>query len=75
MAKSGICINFESNAGDFHLLLFFLLLLPEYAGEVLDARALLLGVAGDAAEAWVRLHGVNEVVHGAPSLPTSLRCF
>ena len=72
MAKSG---SIESNAGDFHLLLFFLLLLPKHAGEVLDAGALLLGVAGDAAEAWVCLHRVDEVVHGAPSLPTSLRRF
>ena len=61
-------LGVESNAGDFHLLLFLLLFLAEHAGEVLDARALFLGVTGDTAEAWVRLHGVNEVVHGAPSL-------
>ena len=72
MAKSG---GIESNAGDLHLLLFLLLLLAEHAGEVLDARALLLGVAGDAAEAWVCLHGVDKVVHRATSLPTSLCCF
>ena len=68
-------LGVESNAGDFHFLLFLLLLLAEHAGEVLDARALLLGVAGDAAEALVGLHRVNEVVHGSPSLPTSLCRF
>ena len=63
----------KSNAGDLHLLLLLLLLLAEHAGQVLDAGALLLGVVVDGA--GVALHRVDEVVHGAASLPASLCCF
>ena len=70
--KSG---SFDSNAGDFHLLLFLPLLLAEHAREVLYARAFFLRVRGDAAKTGVRLHRVNQVVHGAPSLAASLRRF
>ena len=61
------------DTGNLDLLLLPLLLLAHDGGQVLDAAALLLGVAGEEVGGLLP-RGVKEVVHGGAPLPPGLGC-